>query len=101
MKSEHFPVMVNEFLDHFSSLQIKVFFDATLGSGGHARALLEAHPEIDLYIGCDKDPESLQIARENLEGWKDKVEFVKGDFADLDQILHKKKIRKVDGFFLT
>lgn len=93
--------MVKECLEHFSGTDLKVFFDGTLGAGGHAKALLEVHPEIETYVGCDKDPEGLEIAKRNLGLWKDKVEFVKGNFADLDQILRKKGIKKVDGFFLT
>jgi 16S rRNA (cytosine1402-N4)-methyltransferase len=101
VKSDHIPIMVKECLEYFSGISLKVFFDATLGAGGHAKALLEAHPEIETYIGCDKDPDGLKIARENLSAWKEKVGFVQGNFADVDQILRKKGIKKVDGFFLT
>ncbi len=91
--------MLNEFLSFFEGKKISVFFEGTLGAGGHAKALLEAHPEIEVYIGCDKDPESLEIAKVNLAPWKDKVELVQGDFSDLDVYLKKKKIKTVDGFF--
>lgn len=100
-KSEHLPVMTAECLQFFADRKLKVFFDGTLGAGGHANALLNSHPEIEVYIGCDQDPEALEIARQSLEAWKEKVEFVKGNFEDLDQILKKLKIKQVDGFFLT
>ncbi len=98
---EHIPVLLKECLEFFSGRELKVFFEGTLGAGGHAKALLEAHPEIERYIGCDQDPEAIEIAREHLKPWKDKVEFVHANFADLDQVLKDKKITKVDGFFLT
>ncbi|MDN3506849.1 MAG: 16S rRNA (cytosine(1402)-N(4))-methyltransferase [Simkaniaceae bacterium] len=94
----HTPIMIEEVLKGFEGLQIKVFFEGTLGAGGHARAILEAHPEIERYIGCDKDPEALEIARAHLEPWKDKLELIHGDFADLDRHV---KGESVDGFFLT
>lgn len=100
-KREHIPVLLKESLEFFSGLNIRVFFEGTLGAGGHAKAFLEAHPEIERYIGCDQDPEALEIAREQLKPWKDKVEFVHANFAKLDQVLKDKKIEKVDGFFLT
>ena len=100
-KSEHTPVLLKECLDFFSGCELKVFFEGTLGAGGHAKALLEAHPEIERYIGCDRDPEALEIAKEQLKPWKDKVEFVHANFSEVDEILKKKKINKVDGFFLT
>jgi len=93
--------MAEEFLKHFADSSIEVFFDGTLGAGGHAKALLEAHPEIKRYIGCDRDPQALKIAREALEPWKEKVEFVHANFADLDDVLKKRGVKTVDGFFLT
>ncbi len=101
-KSEdHVPIMVGEVLSFLSGLKIDVFFDGTLGAGGHAKAILEAHPEIKRYIGCDKDPEALSIAKGHLAPWAHKVEFVQGDFAKLDEYLKERKIHQVDGFFLT
>lgn len=97
----HTPIMVDEVLSSLKDLKIHVFFDGTLGAGGHAKAILEAHPEIELYVGCDKDPEALEIARAHLAPWAHKLEFVHGDFGKLDEYLKKRKIASVDGFFLT
>lgn len=101
MKAEHTSVMVAEFLKFFESVNLKVFFEGTVGAGGHAEALLEAHPEIERYLACDRDPEALELAEARLKPWKDKVEFVRGNFGDLDQILLKRGIKEVNGFFLT
>jgi 16S rRNA (cytosine1402-N4)-methyltransferase len=97
----HIPVMLEECLTYFEDQSIKVFFDGTLGAGGHAKALLAAHPEIEMYIGCDRDKSALEIARETLKPWEDKVVLVHGNFADLDQHLQELGIEEVDGFFLT
>lgn len=99
-KNRHASVMVTECLAGFKGSELKVFFEGTLGAGGHAAALLEAHPEIKRYIGCDRDPEALEIAGEKLKVWKS-IEIVKGNFADLDTVLQKRGIKEVDGFFLT
>jgi 16S rRNA (cytosine1402-N4)-methyltransferase len=97
----HIPIMVSEVISCLDGLEIGTFFDGTLGAGGHARAILEAHPEIKRYIGCDKDPEALAIAKENLAPWASKIELVQGDFCKLDEYLQEKKVKSVDGFFLT
>ena len=101
MTVPHIPIMVEEVLSHLEGLEIGVFFDGTLGAGGHAKAILGAHPEIRRYIGCDKDPEALEIAKDNLAPWAHKIEFVQGDFSKLDEYLKDRKIHSVDGFFLT
>jgi 16S rRNA (cytosine1402-N4)-methyltransferase len=97
----HIPIMVGEVLKSLEGAELRIFFDGTLGAGGHAKAILEAHPEIERYIGCDKDPEALEIARKNLEPWAHKVVFVHGDFSKLDEYLNELNVRSVDGFFLT
>jgi 16S rRNA (cytosine1402-N4)-methyltransferase len=97
----HIPIMVAEILESLKGAYLEVFFDGTLGAGGHARAILEAHPEIKRYIGCDKDPEALEISRKNLAPWVGKMDFVQGDFGQLEQHLKGLKVKSVDGFFLT
>lgn len=100
-KRDHISVMAQECVQFFADRKLKIFFDGTLGAGGHAKALLEAHPEIETYIGCDQDPEALEIARLNLKEWEGKVEFVKANFETLDRVLQDRGIKQVDGFFLT
>ena len=58
----HIPVLKDEVLEAFQDIHIEVFFDGTLGAGGHAKEILEAHPEIKTYIGCDKDEIAMTIA---------------------------------------
>lgn len=85
----HIPVLLREVLEAFAERSISVFFDGTLGAGGHARALLEAHPEMERYIGCDQDPRAHELAKKALEPWREKVLFVQGRYADL--------LRQVEG----
>lgn len=99
--SPHLSVMATEFLSFFSEMKLSCFYEGTIGAGGHASQLLQAHPEIEMYIGCDRDPEALELSRRLLAPWKEKVVLIHGNFADLDQHLDEQKIEKVDGFFLT
>ena len=96
----HIPVMVKECLEGFEGKEIKVFYEGTLGAGGHAKAMLEAHPEIERYFACDRDETAIEIAKKVLEPWKDKVVFIHGNFCDLDKHLKENKMESVDGFFL-
>lgn len=98
--SPHQPIMVEEVLKAFREVALKVFYDGTLGAGGHAAEILKAHPEIERYIGCDRDPEALEIAQKRLFSWGKKVEFVQGNFAHLDKHLVERGVKQVDGFFL-
>jgi 16S rRNA (cytosine1402-N4)-methyltransferase len=91
---------VHEVLQIFEGVELKVFFEGTVGAGGHARALLEAHPEIETYLACDRDPKALQIAKENLEPWQKKVKWIRGPYAELESYLDERNIEGIDGFLI-
>lgn len=97
---KHIPVLLNEVLSVFEGLEIGTFFDGTLGAGGHASAILQAHPEIKRYLGCDRDPTALELAKARLEPFGKKVELVRSPFADLENVLDEKKIPQIDGFLI-
>lgn len=96
---EHIPVMEREVLDFFSECALTTFVEGTVGLGGHARALLQAHPEIAHYVGIDRDPEALAIAKRTLDPWP-VAHLVQGNFADVDEVLHAQGVQQVNGFFL-
>jgi 16S rRNA (cytosine1402-N4)-methyltransferase len=93
----HEPILVEAFLSFFENKQIRVFVDGTLGAGGHARVLLEKHPEVERFYGLDQDVQALEIAKETLKGFSPVVNFVHGNFKALQQLIPEVK---VDGIFL-
>lgn len=60
--------------------------DATVGAGGHARALLASGPDVRL-LGLDRDPDALALARERLSEFGDRVRLVEANFGDLEAAL--------------
>ncbi len=73
---------MREVLEVFEGRKVRRFFDGTLGAGGHAKELLEAHPEIECYIGVDQDPRAHEIASQNLKKYNEKLELIRGSFAE-------------------
>lgn len=100
MTVPHKSVLSAEILQFFSDKKLHTFVDGTLGAGGHAALILEAHPEIKTFIGIDQDKEALVIARERLMPWKEKVKFFHGNFSELEQILEQASIKQIDGLLL-
>jgi len=68
----HIPVLLSEVLEGLRCSQGGIFLDGTVGCGGHARALLEQHPDNRL-IGLDRDMEALCIAAEVLHAFQDRA----------------------------
>jgi 16S rRNA (cytosine1402-N4)-methyltransferase len=69
---EHQPVMAAEIVRTFASVPPGYVLDATLGGGGHASLLLEAHPHLRI-LGIDRDPDALAAANRRLAGFGDRV----------------------------
>jgi 16S rRNA (cytosine1402-N4)-methyltransferase len=72
-----------------------LFVDCTVGLGGHARALLEAGAS--RLIGLDRDRDALDLARDALAPWNDRVELVHADYRSLADVLDRRRVGFVDG----
>jgi len=98
--NKHTPVLLDVILSFFEKDSIPIFFDGTIGAAGHAKALLSSHREIKKYIGVDRDTKALEIAKENLSAYKDKVHLIHGKFSDMRFFLEEMEIEKVDGILV-
>ena len=77
----HVPVLVDAVLEYLRPERGGVYFDGTLGDGGHSEAILEAGAEARV-IGVDQDPEALEVAGRRLARFGDRVELIRANFAD-------------------
>src|ERR1700685_4092756 len=70
--------------------------DATLGLGGHTRALLAKFPSVTV-IGIDRDQSAIAIARENVAPYGDRLIIAHTTYDEIEKILHQQGIEKVAG----
>ncbi|MBM4270035.1 MAG: 16S rRNA (cytosine(1402)-N(4))-methyltransferase RsmH, partial [Deltaproteobacteria bacterium] len=70
--------------------------DATVGLGGHAEALLEAGPGVEL-LGIDRDPEALERARARLAAFGGRVHLMQARFSELESCLDLLGWTRIDG----
>ena len=95
----HVPVMLDRVLALLApavSHSGAVLVDATLGLGGHAEALLGAHPELRL-VGLDRDPEALRRSGERLAPYSSRITLVHAVYDELPQVLADLGLERVDG----
>jgi 16S rRNA (cytosine1402-N4)-methyltransferase len=98
----HVPVLldrVRELLAPALGGPAAVLVDATLGLGGHAAALLEAHPLLRL-VGIDRDPEALARSGERLAPYAERITLVHAVYDELPRVLADLGIERVAGVLL-
>ena len=91
----HEPVLRAETVELLEPAGRGLVVDCTVGTGGHAAALLEAGA--DRVVGLDRDAEVLPLARRRLAAWKDRVDLVHADYRGLDDVLDRLGVERVDG----
>lgn len=92
----HYPVMYREVLRLLEPEIRQVVVDCTVGVGSHASRFLDSMDNNASFVGIDRDQESLDLARLCLEPLKKRFTLVRDNFANLDRILEKLNIEKVD-----
>ncbi len=100
MSSFHQPVMLGETVDSLKCRPGGVYFDGTLGGGGHAYEILVRTAPDGVLVGVDRDRDALSETRRRLKVFKDRILLVKGNFADIRNILMGLGIERVDGILL-
>lgn len=91
----HVPVLEKEVLEFLALRPGDVVVDATLGSGGHSKAILQAIGEAGLLVGIDQDEEAISRARKALEG-RPNVIIKQNNFRDLDSVLDGLDVKAID-----
>ena len=98
-KFDHIPVMLKESIDFLNVQKGGIYVDATLGQGGHSEIIAKLLKGQGKIIGIDQDPEAIKIAKKELACFNNII-FINDNFSNLENILNKLNIKKVDGILL-
>lgn len=103
LRGTHVPVLLERCLELLAPALARgdatsptVHVDATLGLGGHAEAVLAAHPHTVL-IGLDRDTEALAHAKFRLARFADRVHLVHAVYDELPEVLDRLGYPQIDG----
>lgn len=95
--SIHVPVLLNETIEALQVQPGKRYVDCTLGSGGHAEAILEKIQPDGKLLGIDADSEAIKIATTRLSDYSKSTIIVNDNFANLEHICRKNNSLPVHG----
>jgi 16S rRNA (cytosine1402-N4)-methyltransferase len=96
----HVPVLLEEALN---GLQVKAggrYIDCTLGTGGHARRILEESAPDGRLLGIDLDAQAIEVARRRLAPYEERITLVHDNFSRLKDIASEQRYIAADGVLL-
>ncbi len=99
MDFHHISVLLNEAVMGLDIRSDGVYVDGTMGGGGHSREILK-NIENGKLIGFDRDETAIEVCRERLAEFGDKIEFVNRNFFEIKSVLSELGIEKINGAVL-
>src|SRR5258705_7534316 len=88
--------MLDEVLEWLRVNPEGIYVDVTLGAGGHSAAIAQKLTSGRL-ISLDRDAQALELARERLKTFGEKVTLVPAPFSRIAEVVHELGIPGVDG----
>ena len=95
--SAHITVLLEEAVDALRIKSNGKYVDATLGLGGHTRAILNRLSSFGRVIALDRDPHAITASREQSDA---RLTLVHARFSQLLEVLQGAGVRGVDGVLL-
>jgi 16S rRNA (cytosine1402-N4)-methyltransferase len=96
----HRPVLVREAVDLLVSDAEGTYVDGTVGTGGHSLEIGNRLAQGGRLICLDRDPDAVRLSRERLSSLEDKVQVIRANYRDLDQVLSGMGVKEVNGVLL-
>lgn len=95
--NHHRTVLLQQVIELLKPTANQNFIDATLGSGGHTSAILKETAPQGKVMGFDWDPAAVDIAKQNLKSYKDRVIFINDNYSKLKTKINEFKFDKISG----
>ena len=93
----HTPVLLTEVLQFLDPQSGGKFIDATLGAGGHTRALLDRTAPDGRVLGLDQDESAIELARTSLQSYGSRLETAKSNFRNVAAVAEERGFVGADG----
>ncbi len=94
----HISVMLREVLAALAPTDGETYTDGTFGAGGYSSAILESAD--CRVVAIDRDVTAIEAGRNLVERFNGKLLIVEGCFGEMDRLLAREGIEKVDGVVL-
>ncbi|MBQ6922483.1 MAG: 16S rRNA (cytosine(1402)-N(4))-methyltransferase RsmH [Clostridia bacterium] len=97
---KHIPVMLESCMTALNVKDGGIYFDGTLGGGGHSYEILKRSAPTGRLIATDLDSYAIERATERLKEFDGRFEIVKDNFKNFPAIAERFNVSGFDGILL-
>lgn len=99
LEFSHKPVMLEECMDALALKAEGIWFDGTIGGGGHSYEILK-RTKTGKLIATDLDDEAIAAASKRLEEFSGRFAIYKSNYKDFERVFEQAGVDKIDGALL-
>lgn len=96
----HIPVMLEECISGLNLKDGGVYFDGTVGGGGHSYEILKRSSPTGRLIATDLDDDAIAAATKRLSEFEGRFEIYKSDYKNFGEVLDRAGVDLIDGAIL-
>ncbi len=97
---KHVPVMLSECIEGLNLKDGGIYFDGTLGGGGHSYEILKGSSPTGHLFATDLDTYAINRASEKLSEFNGRFTLINDNFKNFDQIKKEYNVQAFDGILL-
>lgn len=96
----HKSVLLNEAISGLNLKPGEIFFDGTLGGGGHSERVCELFGKSVKIVGVDRDSQAVRRAIEKFKTLNCDFNFQNASFRNIGEVLNNLNIKTINGILL-
>lgn len=96
----HTPVLLEECMEGLNLKSGGLYYDATVGGGGHSYEILKRTSPDGRLIATDLDEDAIDAATQRLEEFKGRFEIYKSNYKNFGKVFEEAKIAELDGILI-
>ena len=100
LEFSHKPVMLEECMEGLALKDGGVWFDGTVGGGGHSYEILKRTASSGRLIATDLDDEAIAAATKRLSEFEGRFQIFKSNYKDFEEVFSEAGIEQIDGALL-
>lgn len=91
----HIPVLLTETIEGLNLAPGATVVDATLGGGGHTKAILEKTAPNGIVLGIDWDSSAVERTKKALQSYGNRLIAVQGNYTDIKTLAYESRLSNI------